>query len=54
VGVFSQFIANPKEKFTVRRSSLLVAVTLLAVVARSNNMVPSAIAAAIRPLRVLD
>jgi uncharacterized damage-inducible protein DinB len=36
VGVFSQFIANPKEKFTMRRSSLvLVAVTLLAVVGTS-------------------
>jgi uncharacterized damage-inducible protein DinB len=33
MGVFSQFIANPKEKITMRRSSLvLVAVTLLAVV----------------------
>jgi uncharacterized damage-inducible protein DinB len=36
VDVFSQFIANPKEKFTMRRSSLvLVAVTLLAVVGTS-------------------
>jgi uncharacterized damage-inducible protein DinB len=36
VGVFSQFIANPKEKFTMRRSSLVVvAVTLLAVVGTS-------------------
>jgi len=36
VGVFSQFIANPKKKFTMRRSSLvLVAVTLLAVVGTS-------------------
>jgi hypothetical protein len=36
VGVFSQFIANPKEKFTMRRSSpVLVAVTLLAVVGTS-------------------
>jgi hypothetical protein len=33
VGVFSQFIGNPKEKLTMSRSSLvLVAVTLLAVV----------------------
>jgi uncharacterized damage-inducible protein DinB len=33
---FSQFIANPKEKFTMKRSSLaLVAVTLLAVVGTS-------------------
>jgi uncharacterized damage-inducible protein DinB len=36
VGVFSQFIANPKEKFMMKRSSLaLVAVSLLAVVATS-------------------
>jgi hypothetical protein len=36
VGVFSQFMANPREKFTMRRSSpVLGAVTLLAVVGTS-------------------
>jgi uncharacterized damage-inducible protein DinB len=52
VGVFSQFIANPKEKFTMRRSSLvLVAVTLLAVVGTSFHRQGQAQNQAPRPAR---